>query len=175
MEWSLARCAGLCFPRLCFPNVQQVLFGTSRHLIGQLAPRHAEPRLLVQVEHEEVLALVSIAPCRARLCQAQVSVKSVRATFVCVHQGSRARRARFCSCWRSVSGLTRGDRVVCGARKPSAGSERRSGYLPRISCRMMWPGHEGSRVRFARTQIVRRRAGWVGGGAVGLSFVSGRV
>eukprot|EP00964_Phaeocystis_antarctica_P067126 scaffold40627_cov67-Phaeocystis_antarctica.AAC.4 len=38
--------------------------GASRHLIGQLAPCRAEPRLLVQVEHEESLVFVSHPPQR---------------------------------------------------------------------------------------------------------------
>ena len=58
-------CARVVLPEMVLSKVQHVRFGKSRHLIGQLAPRHAEPRLLVQVEHEKVL--VSIALCGARL------------------------------------------------------------------------------------------------------------
>ena len=65
VEWSFARCARVVLPKMVLSKVQHVLFGTSRHLIGQLAPRHAEPRLIVQVEYKDVL--VSIALCGARL------------------------------------------------------------------------------------------------------------
>ena len=58
---------------LCWPTVQHI--GESRHLIGQLAPCRAEPCLLVQVEHEKSLALVSIAPCGARLPVEQVDIR----------------------------------------------------------------------------------------------------
>ena len=65
VEWSLARYARIVLSKIVLSKVQHVLFGTSRHLIGQLAPRHAEPRLIVQVEYKDVL--VSIALCGARL------------------------------------------------------------------------------------------------------------
>ena len=154
VEWSLARYARIVLSKIVLSKVQHVLFGTSWHLIGQLAPRHAEPRLVVQVEHKEVL--LSIALCGARLPSSAARQASAGLLFSCAHQGSRARRARFCSFWRSVSvsvsGLVRRCECVfcsCAARKSSAGSECSSGYLPQISCRMMCPGHEGSRVRLA--------------------------